>query len=178
MTNTWFTADTHYGHKNIIRFSNRPFSSVEEMNEEMITRFNERVKPGDTVYHLGDFAFLPSHEAKNIKDRLNGDIHLILGNHDKPKNVRGLGFASVNHLQQIKLEGKTLILCHYAMRVWNKAHYKSLMLYGHSHGNLPGTDQSLDVGVDCWDYKPVSLEEILERLATLPKYFSEDNQPR
>src|SRR5687767_6005129 len=81
--NTFFTSDTHWGHKNIIKFCSRPYASVEEMDEAMITNWNDRVRPGDTVYHLGDFTFYRREDQqRRIIDSLNGNIKLILGNHD------------------------------------------------------------------------------------------------
>lgn len=73
------------------------------------------------------------------------------------------------------MDGQPLVLCHYAMRVWNRSHHGTLMLYGHSHSNLLGNSQSLDVGVDAWDMRPVTLREIKNRMATLPPYRSEDH---
>ena len=80
--NIFFTADHHFGHENIIRFSERPFESLEQMNEEMIRKWNEKIEPGDTVYHLGDFSLGKPDFTKEILDRLNGNIHLIKGNHE------------------------------------------------------------------------------------------------
>ena len=80
----WFTSDTHFGHKNIIKFSERPFSDVEEMDEVMIRRWNEVVGKDDTVYHLGDFAFLSTGKLRQLISRLNGKICLVNGNHDGP----------------------------------------------------------------------------------------------
>lgn len=165
---TWFTADTHFGHANIIRYCRRPFNSAEEMDEAIITRWNERVKDGDIVYHLGDLTF---GDPFPYLKRLNGDKHLILGNHDKT-TIKRAGLlldskmlASISSLKEITEQSQHIVLCHYGMRVWNRAHHGSLHFYGHSHGTLPGNSQSLDVGVDCWDFRPVSLDEIKERLA-------------
>src|SRR4051812_42588376 len=83
MENHWFTSDTHYHHKNIIKYSNRPFANVQEMNEAIINNFNSVVKPGDLVYHLGDFGFCTIDQADQILSRLNGRKYFIWGNHDK-----------------------------------------------------------------------------------------------
>lgn len=80
--NIFFTADHHFGHENIIKFSERPFESLEHMNEELIKRWNEKIGPGDTVYHLGDISLGKPDFTKEILDRLNGNIHLIKGNHE------------------------------------------------------------------------------------------------
>lgn len=166
----WFTSDTHYFHKNIIRYSNRPFKDIHHMNESLIERFNERVSNSDNVYHLGDFGFANEEEMQRVFDRLNGRKHLILGNHDKRDTKRIRGWEYVRHYDEIRIDGQSIVLFHYAPRVWNKAHHGSIALYGHSHGSMPGNSQSLDVGVDCWDYYPVNFEQIKRRLATLPTF--------
>lgn len=168
MSNTWFTADTHFGHANIINYCNRPFASVEEMDEVMIERWNERVKPNDVVWHLGDFAFYKSYDKlKEIFDRLNGVKMLIVGNHDY-SNTLELDWYEFNPMQTVMFGKQSIVLCHYAMRVWHSSHRGALHLYGHSHGTLEADNQSLDVGVDCWDFCPVNIDEIRERLKTLP----------
>lgn len=175
---TFFTSDTHWGHKNIIKYSNRPFADVDEMNEAMIERWNSRVGPEDIVYHLGDIAFMPAKRFEGIAYRLNGIIHVCPGNHD-PDDLLALDrWASVTPYREIYADNKKVIMCHYAMRVWNKSHRGALMLYGHSHGSLPGSNQSLDVGVDCWDYYPVTIREITDRMATLPAFRSGDHHDR
>jgi calcineurin-like phosphoesterase family protein len=171
-----FTSDTHWGHKNIIQYSNRPFSSVEEMDEVLIDNWNAVVKPEDTVYHLGDFAFLPYDQLKKVARRLNGTKHFVMGNHDKEigKNKRDLigsgTFASIQDYCQVKHDGKLICLFHYGQRVWNKSHHGSIHLYGHSHGSLPPHGRSVDVGVDCKEitaeYRPVSVDEVVQYMST------------
>lgn len=170
MPEIWFTADKHLGHKNLIKNANRPFSSVEEMDEIIIQRHNERVRNADTVYDLGDFAF---DDHTPYLRRLNGQKHLCPGNYDHSNLVnKAVGWASVEKLRHIKNHpsGVFLVLCHYALRVWNRSHHGAIHLYGHSHGNLPGDSQSCDVGVDCWDFYPVNLDQILDRLAGYVKH--------
>lgn len=160
----WFTSDTHFGHERAIELALRPFASTDHMNEEIIKRWNERVTKGDVVYHLGDFAFC---DHDQFLSRLNGQKRLIIGNHDHSNRVKkAAGWATVNDILTIKVEETSIVLCHYALRVWNRSHYGALHLYGHSHGNLEGDTQSCDVGVDCWDYRPVSLDEIRVKLAS------------
>ena len=101
---------------------------------------------------------------------------VILGNHDHSNRVkRAVGWATVDGLLHINVDGQPLVLCHYAMRVWNRSHYGAIQLYGHSHGNLPGDAQSLDVGVDCWSFAPTSLAEIKERLSTQVRRVEPDH---
>jgi calcineurin-like phosphoesterase family protein len=171
----WFISDTHFGHTNIIRYSNRPYSDVEEMNQKMIAEWNCRVKPNDDVYHLGDFAFLPLPKLKSLLWSLNGRINLMLGNHDKEiiKNRKELleqgKFATIQHYRELKIAGKMLVLFHYGQRTWNKAHHGSIHLYGHSHGSLPPHGLSVDVGVDCKEitpeYRPIHLDEVLDYMS-------------
>lgn len=165
----WFTSDTHFCHSNIIKYSNRPFQNVVDMNVALIVNWNERVGTDDLIYHLGDFGFGKLNILQDIFDGLNGKKRLILGNHDKV--ARQLkGWEYINHYDEINIEDQHIVLFHYAQRVWNRSHYGSIALFGHSHGLMPGNSQSLDVGVDCWNYCPINFVEIQQRLATLPKY--------
>lgn len=168
----WFTSDTHYGHANVIKYSNRPFSNAEEMDEYMIKEWNKRVQQGDVAYHLGDVAFSKGDRIKSILQRLNGNKHLILGNHDKtirnnqPDFLNDRLFRSIQDFKEISIDGTKVVLCHYGMRVWNKSHYGSIQLYGHSHGNLPPHGKSVDVGVDAPfvtgkpEYAPISWGQV------------------
>lgn len=172
---TYFTSDTHFGHEAVIRHGFRDFSNVQVMDADMVRQWNARVARNDTVWHLGDFTLLGADYADFILRQLNGNIHLIWGNHDR-NSVRPLGrWVSSDYAREINLDGYRITLCHYALRVWNRCAHGALMLHGHSHGNLPGTSQSLDVGVDAWGFQPVTLEEILTRLQTQPTYRAEDH---
>lgn len=176
----WFFSDPHFWHAGIIRLCDRPFDSVEEMNEVLIKNYQEVVEPGDDVYILGDFAM---RDHQKILRRLPGNKHLILGNHDWDKNnkitdshrerLRSWGFSWVKDTYLLCLKNfngpkqhQYIWLAHYAHRSWPKKSSKrgpSWHLYGHSHGNLENEiGFSTDVGVDCWNYYPVSLSEIQE----------------
>lgn len=172
---TFFTADTHFGHAALVHHGYRAFASVETMDETIIAGWNATVGPKDSVWHLGDFTMFGADVAASYRVRLNGQIHLVWGNHDRNSVRRLPCWASSRYAAEINLDGHKLTLCHYAMRVWNRCHYGSLMLYGHSHGSLPGSSQSVDVGMDAWSFRPVTLPEILARMATLPAYASEDH---
>jgi calcineurin-like phosphoesterase family protein len=161
MSNIWFTSDTHFNHKAVLGYCNRPFQSAEEMNEVMIKDFNHLVGVKDVVYHLGDFAFAGTEVVKSLRGRLNGTIHLIKGNHDyKWSKVAFGAFDSVENLRQIKMDGITIVLCHFPLLSWNKRAYGAWHLHGHSHGATPfdPSVKRMDVGVDCHDYKPVSYD--------------------
>lgn len=170
----YFTADTHFGHKNIIGFCNRPYGDVHHMNESLIGRWNRKVRPTDTVYHLGDFSFMSKEETLKIVRRLNGNIHLVRGNHDGKMDWSVFEqFVTVREIHEIKIDNQTIVMCHYPMLTWNKSHYGSWMLHGHSHGGLPVTnDFRMDVGVDAVEAYglepriPVSFEEVRDIMQT------------
>jgi calcineurin-like phosphoesterase family protein len=166
MGDVFFTADTHFGHRNIIAYANRPFACVEEMDEVLIQRWNERVRPGDRVYHLGDFSVCRGPKTGEILTRLNGEIHLVWGNHDRPAYAIRERFASYHDYLQITVCEQFIVCFHYAMRVWNKSHKGSWHLYGHSHGSLAEDPhaRSMDVGVDCNDFYPFSFDEVADHM--------------
>lgn len=194
MPNIWFTSDTHYNHKNIVKgvaewedkSQCRDFATLEEHNDALVNNFNKLVKPEDTLYHLGDWSFGGFDAIKAFRSRLKCEnIHLIYGNHDhhierNREGVQGL-FKSVQYYKEVAFPGTPkIILCHYAMRVWNHSHKGSWMLYGHSHGTLDANRpefanptwigdmyytrnyRTIDVGVDTHALYPYSLEELKE----------------
>lgn len=156
----WFTSDEHYNHENIIKFCNRPFRSVEEMNNEIIRRHNLCVKSGDEVWHLGDFAWS---NAAGILKNLNGrKHHLCLGNHDKKHIKQELGlFDSVQDVAQVRWMGERVFLSHYSHARWPSSGRGRIHLFGHSHGTFEGLGLSIDVGVDAWSFQPISFEQVL-----------------
>jgi calcineurin-like phosphoesterase family protein len=164
----WFTADHHFQHANIIQFCSRPFVDAEAMDDAMVANWNRYVAPDDTVWHLGDFAVTNKRVLlEGFFSRLNGRKHLIVGNHDGKDTCR-LGWQSINELAEVTVDDQRIVLCHYGLRVWPGLRRGAIHLYGHSHGRLPGTSRSLDVGVDEWSFTPVCLPEILDRLKSLP----------
>ena len=167
MTRIFFTADHHFGHAGVIRMSGRPFTSVDEMTREMIARWNAVVGPRDEIWHLGDFSFkMLLEEAQKVFDALHGRKHLIRGNHDKA-SVAEWPWESVHDLHEIAVDGRRVVLCHYPMAEWPGYFRDSVHLFGHVHGNrqVPG---AVDVGVDSWDFRPVTLDEILARRTPPP----------
>ena len=174
---TFFTSDLHLGHTNIIKYSNRPFQTIEEMDQALIDNWNRVVSGEDVVYVIGDFSFYKDQQKSlDVLKKLNGaEIHLVMGNHDKHmKQFVKDEFTTCSAYKEIYVpdseashdKGQFIILAHYAFRVWNKSHHGSWNLYGHSHGSLPDDPhlRSLDVGVDCWNYTPVSYDEIKEKM--------------
>ena len=159
-------ADTHFGHTNIIKYCNRPFNSVGEMDEVLIERINKYVRPIDYLYHLGDFCF--GKRSESVRYYLNKinckNIVLILGNHDYVKHVKNERFREIHPILIRTINNQPMTLCHYSMRVWHKKHYGAWHLYGHSHGTLDSLDKSMDVGVDTNNFYPYHFDEIKEKL--------------
>lgn len=164
----WFTSDTHFGHTKVIEYCNRPFETVEEMDAELVRRWNDCVQPGDEVWHLGDFAFRGRQYQEALIPQLAGNVHLVLGNHDArmAAGVKKM-FASVHDYREIDLEGRKVVLSHFPFERWNKMHYGSWHLHGHCHGTLkrevPGRT---DVGVDVQGFAPISAESVAHVLGS------------
>ena len=166
----WFTSDTHFLHKNIIELSDRPFRYVVEMTAQLISNWNAVVKPGDVVYHLGDFALTRNAVEKSLAEHIIKQLHgqkwLIRGNHDSDRIASFSGWYSVQHMHEIKVDlggehSQRIVMCHYPLRTWNQSHRGAWMLHGHCHGNLTDIGgKTMDVGVDCHDYRPISLSEV------------------
>ena len=155
----------------MIQYCNRPFANVEEMNEALIKNWNDRVKPGEVIYVIGDFALVKSpQEVMAFTKRLNGQKFLIQGNHDrfaKQKRDDNYGFVKIIPYHEIKVDHQKVVMCHYAFKTWNGSHRGSWNLHGHSHGTLPRdmNARQLDVGVDCQNYRPISFEEVAVEMA-------------
>lgn len=160
----YFTADTHFYHKNVIRYSERPFLSIEEHNNTIVKNWNKIVGKKDKVYFLGDLAFCSQKIAIDIVKSLNGEVHFFKGNHDRTAYQIRMHFASFQDVKMIRINEYQLWLSHYRHLVWPQKHYGAFHLYGHSHGRVGHVYDKLlfDVGVDCWNYTPVSFDRILE----------------
>ena len=165
-----FTSDHHFGHGGARGLFKRPFSSTAAMDAAMVARWNEVVGPADQVWHLGDFAVRqPAARIAELLSALAGEKHLIAGNNDGEATTGAAGWASVQAYAELEQAGTQLVLCHYPLRSWHRMARGALNLHGHSHGRLAPLPRQLDVGVDCWDFRPVTLEEIRERLRTRGK---------
>jgi calcineurin-like phosphoesterase family protein len=135
------------------------------MNEALIENWNSVVQPDDEVWHLGDFC-MGGTRPKDWLPRLNGNVHLIRGNHDP--HVEDQGFASVQNYKELKINGRKITLLHFPMRSWNGSHKGTWHLFGHVHGTMTvahgrkGVKDALaiDAGVDCHNYPPVSFEQV------------------
>lgn len=156
----FFTADTHFGDHRTINIWRRPFSDTGTMDALLIERWNAAVGEDDVVWHLGDVARRPA-DVPGLLSRLNGTKHLLRGNNDPPDMLAAEGWASVGDYAEIVVEGRSLVLCHYAFRVWNGQHRGAINLHGHSHGRLKPMPRQFDVGVDARDFAPVTLARLL-----------------
>lgn len=194
--NTWITSDTHAFHENIVRAVSswdedahfREFKDEVHMTQAMADEFNKYVEPEDTLYHLGDWSFGGRDKIAKFRGMLNvKNIHLIYGNHDehilKNKNGEQDLFTSVQHYKEKSFGSRPnrvrMIMCHYAMRLWNKSHHGSIQLHGHSHDGLQSRfakhpinafynkGRTMDVGVDAafrlfGQYRPFHVDEIMK----------------
>jgi calcineurin-like phosphoesterase family protein len=177
VSNIYFTSDTHFGHTNIIRYCNRPFSSVPAMDEAMIERWNARVGDDDVIYHLGDFTLSNRNTAHRVLSRLRGHIK-VLGypwHHDRgwvpttsgPSSYTSASGHAVEILAPLltispEVDGRRhpIALCHFPLGEWDRKHHGAWHLHGHSHGHHKGAGAMLDVGVDDHDYAPVALTDL------------------
>jgi len=174
----FYTADLHLGHTNIIKYCNRPFNSFEHMNRVLINNWNSVVTEKDTVRLLGDVTLGGWQRFVYYMNQLNGNIRIIPGNQDKrwlkrwhsnPVNP----FNRVGVLDSI-VTTKDVIMCHYPLLTWSRSHYGVINLHGHSHGVIGNVTRSgleadggyrVDVGVDCWNYYPVTMDQIKRRIS-------------
>lgn len=178
--NIWFTSDLHFGHKNIIKFCNRPWETTEEMDEALIANWNSVVGEKDIVFDLGDFAFATNGRWKELIQRLNGKHYLILGNHDItrwPGDKTMELFDRVEQQMIIYIDNRCIYLNHYPYLCyggsWKNPERAVWQLYGHVHTcpNSSGADDErmiykfpyqYDVGVDNNNYMPVSWNQVKE----------------
>jgi calcineurin-like phosphoesterase family protein len=177
----FFTSDTHFFHKNIIKYCDRPFTSVEEMNEQIVENWNSVVPKDGVVFHLGDVSLTASPKAlKSLLDRLNGTKYLIIGNHENDalskQDIRETwaGIYDVAEIfipdDEITYGEQHIVMCHYPMIVWNGSHRGSWQLFGHVHGGLSNKGvikhpvTAMDAGVDSHNYYPISYQQVKEQI--------------
>ncbi len=154
---TWVTSDQHYGHGRIIELCQRPFSSVEEMNEALIENHNRIVRPGDIVWHLGDFSFLRLEASRELLARLNGEHHLVLGNHDRSATkMREIGFLTVQRAKTLIVGERTFAMSH---KPQDLPPYQDgvIRICGHVHEKWVQHEDILNVGVDVHHFSPFLL---------------------
>jgi calcineurin-like phosphoesterase family protein len=160
----FFTSDTHFGHGGALGLYRPPFASVGAMNEAIVEHWNEAVGDDDEVWHLGDFAIRQQQRiVEQLLARLRGRKHLVTGNNDPPATIEAAGWESIQSYTEIVVEGVGLVLCHYPFRTWRGIAKGWVNLHGHCHGRLQPQPRQFDVGVDVWQFRPVTLREILDR---------------
>lgn len=166
----YYTADTHFFHKQVIRYCNRPFTSEKQMRNKLINNYNETVGKHDTCFFVGDIAMLGTSQWEHLKgivQQLNGKKHLIFGNHDEFKWQRyvDIGFITVHSALWLEDAGVKLILAH-DPAVYCAIDKDTVLLCGHVHTlfkSLP--DQKVvNVGVDQWDFRPITINDVKEEL--------------
>ena len=168
MPRTWLTSDHHFGHTNIIKYCKRPFVDANHMDGVLLRKWNERVASDDEVLHLGDFSFHVPYYSSDIYNKLNGNKSLVIGNHDVTSSrMHRIGFTKVDCHKRVSGEHRWIYLCHdpYHYHHKHKAEDVELVLNGHVHEkwkvNKINGMWHINVGVDVWDFYPVSLEEVL-----------------
>lgn len=171
---TWYTADPHFGHENVIDFCDRPFESAEQMDRAILDKFRDRIQPDDELWILGDFAFGEVAKKRDYLSYMFGNLpgrskHLVVGNHDGQATLE-LPWTSVHHIAEVR-DGslkQNNTLCHYPMVTWNHSRRGAIQLFGHVHNNWLGSRNSVNVGVDVWDFAPVTMADIEARARALP----------
>ncbi len=182
----YFTADTHFGHENVIRFCGRPFSCAAEMDEALIANWNSRVKGNDTVYILGDM-FFRSVNFEEILKRLKGKKRLIVGNHDGSWMIKAdisRYFESIDKFLETTDGQHALTLCHYPMVTWKHAQ-RSYMIHGHIHNDtsmdywplLAARDNVLNAGADINGLMPVTFDELMENNRNFKRLSAGKEEP-
>ncbi len=172
----WFTADQHFFHNNIINLVFRPFKSINQMHSNLINNYNELITDEDVVFFIGDFSIKGKEyktQLEKIIEKLKGVKHLILGNHDKlnPFDYIEMGFRSVHTSLQGTFDSK-IGLISIDMNHDPSVSYidrNRLFLCGHVHNHYIQLKNVINVGVDVWDFKPVSLDQLVDTI-DLRKY--------
>lgn len=137
MARKFYIADMHYGHANVLGFDNRPFKSIEEMNDALVARWNYVVAPGDVVYVLGDMFWCKSSDAIPVIQKLHGQKILIKGNHDRCKDPNfAKEFAKITEYMEVDDNGRKVVLCHYPIPCFKNHFYGAYHLYGHVHNSF------------------------------------------
>jgi len=179
----WFTSDTHFDDEKTLVYRYRPFENVGEMNEVLVERWNKCVQPEDTVLHLGDFA-VTDEAIKKYAPRLNGSIILILGNHDLERNIDLLHqYFSVHSdpfIMSFTYDDKPekLYVCHYPLQRKSVEYSGMYTVTGHIHDLWKVARKMLNVGVDVWNFHPISLETVMEsRQAELDGHWDANVYP-
>lgn len=166
----FITSDTHFGHGRIIQYENRPFNSIQEMDNELIKRWNSKVSNKDTVIHLGDFCFGNKDRVTELVSKLNGKKILVMGNYDKGRPVNWYIDCGFNEVYNYPILYKEFFILSHEPITYLKAPF--INLYGHIHGspNYPTfTRNSTCCCVERWNYTPINFNTILLNLERLQR---------
>ncbi|MGK2861892.1 MAG: hypothetical protein ACSLE0_08155 [Chitinophagaceae bacterium] len=177
----FFTSDTHFFHSNIIKYCDRPFANSHEMNKTIVENWNKVVPKDAIIFHLGDVSLTAVPKVLNdLLHKLNGTKFLVIGNHEKDALGKEYirehwgGIYDIAEIfvpdEEITYKEQHIVMCHYPMITWNAAHRGSWSLFGHVHGGLSNKGiiqhppSSMDVGVDCHNYTPISYQQVKEQI--------------
>jgi calcineurin-like phosphoesterase family protein len=181
----YLTSDNHFGHKNIIGYCDRPFQTVEQMDEAMIQRWNHNVGKTATIMVVGDFSFYDAVKTKEITQRLNGRKILIRGNHDKAHSDSWFlkcGFDSVVESMTIPamVQEDTVEIQHY--HDYESRYGYGVLFHGHAHNFFKAKHYVtfkrvlLNVGVDCWNFTPVHIDFLFETVKRIRQQHEEEGK--
>ena len=164
----YFIADLHLGHSNVLRYDNRPFGSIEEHDQYLTSACAVEGRPERTLWLLGDVAYRRENlvEFMKVVKPKWGKVMLIRGNHDDKVAWRFRSMFDESHeARYLRVNPSVKVyMSHYAHRVWRNSHHGSYHLYGHSHGALRPVGRSMDVGAPCIEYRPISLEDCVDKM--------------
>ncbi|MDO5705791.1 MAG: phosphoesterase, partial [Paracoccus sp. (in: a-proteobacteria)] len=167
----FFTADTHFSDDGTRRSFSRPFRDVMAMDAAMMAGLAP-LGADDDLWIVGDFAACDTEDqrasARRVFDTISARKHLVRGNHDPEWVVRELPWQSVDDLVEVSLDGRTVVLCHYPLATWNNVRRGAIHLFGHVHDRWPGGEGQVNVGVDLWNFQPVTLDQAELAALTLP----------
>jgi calcineurin-like phosphoesterase family protein len=170
LENTYVTADLHFGHKNIIEYEIRPFNSVEDMDERLISNWNSALSNKEKIFVLGDFSFYNKERTAEIVRRLNGRKVLVLGNHDRSHSIKwwyDIGFSEV---YKYPIVFKDFFMMSHEPPFYTPPNSPYIYVYGHVHSNeiyKTITKTSCCVSVERWEYKPITLDRIVNLIKEL-----------
>lgn len=181
----WFTADLHLMHENVLKYTNRNFSSIKEHDDYIINSINERVGKKDELYILGDVSVTNKKRTENLLHKINGNKYLILGNHDGSIKNSTL-FESIDQIKVFSFKSPSynvsIFLCHYPLVTWSGKPNGRMHLHGHTHGRFDNTINGLsfDIGLDSpWtNFRPLNLEEVLNHFDKIKNKINFENQVR
>lgn len=173
LNDIWFISDTHFGHNNIIKFSDRPFENLQHMTDGLVNNFNACVKSNDVSIWVGDVAFMNENEAQKLVKRLNGYKILVVGNHDifkKNKRIMNLGFDEYHITYNLQFDSTVVAITHYPIDSGNLPK-GWINVHGHLHRNGHHADEidtptHINVNCEFWNYTPINIKTLHKKIIT------------